>query len=411
MGCKTLLAAGASLACTSFVFADGAVKIETGLQGKSKAFTKNMTKVQKYRANRGGVPGTGSADILDRAAGDTISAATVMIGNAWTDTGNTSAFTDDWDETCPDTASGASPGSPDGFYLWSSTASSTVDISMCDAFTTYDSKLSVYDGSIGVGLGLSIACDDDTCSAGLGSPWVSEITGFNPGSGSTYFLMVDGWNVADSGNYQLRIGGAIPCTVTCPTGGLNADNGMCGYTGTANNAFAVDGNNGCFSNPPSPNAVNSLNCGDVYCGTTFLDSTLQVRDLDWFRFDYASTQDVVVSVISENPDGFQLFLVTNDGTCGSLPVLGTVSTGDDCSTLSVSLIGFSAGTSIFYIVGPFGLDPSLDCPNEQPYTLSVDACLCGPYLLGNINDTGSSQNVVDIDDLNVILANFGATCS
>ncbi|MCA9001204.1 MAG: hypothetical protein KDB61_04720, partial [Planctomycetes bacterium] len=68
-----------------------------------------------------------------------------MSGNSWSDTGNTSVLTDDWDETCPNTSPGASPGAPDGFYLWSSTASSTVDVSLCDAFTTYDTKLSVYD--------------------------------------------------------------------------------------------------------------------------------------------------------------------------------------------------------------------------------------------------------------------------
>ena len=408
---KTILAAGAALACTTFAFADGAVKIETGLNAKTKNLTKNMTKVQKYAANRGGIPGIASADILDRAAGDTISSATLMTGNAWSDTGNTSVLTDDWDETCPDTSPGASPGAPDGFYLWSSTASSTVDVSLCDAFSTYDSKLSVYDASIGVGLGLSIACDDDTCSAGLGLPWVSEIAGFAPGAGSTYYVMVDGWSAGDSGNYRLTVGAGVPCTVTCPTGGLIADNGLCGYTGTANNAFAVDGNNGCFANPADPNEANSLSCGDVWCGTTFLDSTLQLRDLDWFRFDYASTQDVVLSLVSGNPNGIQMFVVTNDGACASLPVLGTISTGTNCTTISLSLIGFTAGTSLFHIVGPFGTDPSLDCPNEQPYVLSVDACLCGPYLAGNIVNTGTSTDVVDVDDLNVVLANFGATCS
>lgn len=408
---KMLLAAGASLACTTFAFADGAVKIESGLNGKTKAMTKNMTKVQKYRANRGGVPGTGSADILDRAAGDTFSTATFFSGNAWSDTGNTSVLTDDWDETCPDTVSGASPGAPDGFYLWASTASSTVDISHCDAFSTYDSKISVYDASLGVGLGLSIACDDDACSAGLGFPWVAEIAGFVPSTGSTYYVMVDGWNAADAGNYRLTVGAGVPCTVVCPTGSLDPDNGVCGYTGTANNAFALDGNNGCFANPADPNEAASLNCGDVYCGTTFLDSTLQLRDLDWFRFDYASTQDVVISLVSQNPDGIQMFVIDAAGACASLPVIGTISTGDNCTTISVSLIGFSAGSSLYHIVGPFGTDPSLDCPNEQPYILSVVDCACGPYLDGNIVNTGSSTDIVDVDDLNVVLSNWGNTCS
>jgi len=407
---KTIIAAGAALACTTFAFADGAVKLESGLNVKTKTLTKNTTKVQKYRASRGGVAGIASADILDRVAGDTASSATVFAGNAWSDTGNTSIFTSDWDENCPDTSPGSTPGAPDGWYAWAPSATSSVDISMCDAFTTYDSKLAVYDPSVGVTLGLAVACDDDACSAGLGFPWVAEIVGFNAVNGSTYFIMVDGWSVGDAGNYKIVVGAGVPCTVTCPTGALIADNGLCGYTGTANNAFAVDGNNGCFEAVPSPNAVNILNCGDVYCGTTFLDSALQLRDLDWFRYDYANTNDVLLTLVTQNADGAEILVVTNDGACASLAILGSVGTGSNCTTVSLSLIGFTTGTSLFHIVGPFGLDPSLDCPNEQLYVLSVAACNCGPYLPGNIVNTGTSQDIVDVDDLNVVLSNWNQTC-
>ncbi|MCB0075096.1 MAG: hypothetical protein KDE20_26740, partial [Caldilineaceae bacterium] len=203
---KTIIAAGAALACTTFAFADGAVKLESGLNVKTKTLTKNTTKVQKYRASRGGVSGIASADILDRVAGDTASMATVFAGNAWSDTGNTSIFTSDWDETCADTSPGFTPGAPDGWYAWAPSATSSVDISMCDAFTTYDSKLAVYDPSVGVTLGLPVACDDDACSAGLGFPWVAEIVGFNAVNGSTYFIMVDGWSVGDAGNYKIVVG-------------------------------------------------------------------------------------------------------------------------------------------------------------------------------------------------------------
>lgn len=334
-----------------------------------------------------------------------------MVGNAWFDTGDTCTLTNDWDEICRDTVSGASPGARDVFYLWQATASSTVCLSLCDGFTAFDTKISVYDASIGVGLGQSIACDDDYCSAGLGMPWVSEISSFTPDAGSTYFVMVDGWSLGDCGNFRLGVGqSCASCFVVCPTGALDADNGLCGYTGTANNAFALDGNNGCFSNPPDPNQANQLNCGDVYCGTTFLDSTLQLRDLDWFRFDFAQTLDVTIAVASENPDGFQLVIANNDGACGALPILGSISSGDACETISVTLIGFPSGQSVFLIVAPFGTAPMYDCPNELPYVLSVQTCECGPYLPGNLDNSGTSSRVVDVDDLNVVLGNWGATC-
>lgn len=413
MGCKTILAAGASLACTTFVFADGAVQVKSGLTtGKSQTM-QGMSKARKAITNKGGIAGQGATGLVDRVAGDSPTSATAIAAVPFTDSGSTAALTNSWDESCPDTSPGAAPGARDGFYVWSPAAATTLDMTMCDVFTTYDTKLSVYDAGLGIGVGASIACDDDACVAGLGQPWVSEITGFAAAGGATYYIMVDGWSAGDFGNYQLVLGMAVPCTVVCPTGSLDPDNGICGYTGTFNSAFALDGNNGCFENPPDANATNPLNCGDVYCGTTFLDSLFQVRDLDWYTLSASTTADFVVSFVTQGPDGFQMFVVDAAAGCASLPTIGTVSVGDNCTTVTATLVGFTPG-DYFIIVGPFGTSADYDCSGalgEQPYILSLLDCDCGPYLTGNIDDGPTSNDIVNVDDLNVVLSNWNTTCS
>ncbi len=76
MGCKTILAAGASLACTTFVFADGAVQVKSGLNAHKSQTLQGMSKAQKYRANRGGIAGQGATGLVDRVAGDSPTPAT-----------------------------------------------------------------------------------------------------------------------------------------------------------------------------------------------------------------------------------------------------------------------------------------------------------------------------------------------
>ena len=108
--------------------------------------------------------------------------------------GSTVGFNDDYDEACPYTGS----TSPDVVYSFTPSSSMTVDISLCDSLSAYDTKVYVYDAGLN-----AIDCNDDAC-ANPTQTFLSLITGLELVGGNTYFVVVDGYG-GGSGNYELWV--------------------------------------------------------------------------------------------------------------------------------------------------------------------------------------------------------------
>ena len=93
----------------------------------------------------------------DRVGGEDIANAVEIVLDAsgfFTDTGNTCNFQDDYDEVCDYSGS----LSPDVVYSYAACEDGLLDITLCGAGTTFDSKLYVYENDASTLVG----CNDDS---------------------------------------------------------------------------------------------------------------------------------------------------------------------------------------------------------------------------------------------------------
>jgi len=127
----------------------------------------------------------------DRVGGDTVETATVIPGLPYSDIGNTSTFTHDYDVACSWTSD-----SPEVVYSFETTTTGwTVDVTLCVG-SAYDTKLYIANSALEV-----VACSDDSCPG-----YVSELMGVVLPAGDTYFFFVDGYGGA-AGDYTFDIDG------------------------------------------------------------------------------------------------------------------------------------------------------------------------------------------------------------
>lgn len=359
------------------------------------------------RASRGGRGMPGDWKPGARAGGDTPTSATVIPVTPHTylnysDVGNNALNTDAGMELCPDTIPGPE-GGRDAWYTLTAVEPVwyTVAITLCDVTTDFDTRLYVYEGSVTPGA--PVKCDDDTCSAGLGFPWVSVVVFPWQLPPNQYWIVVDGWSESDTGDYLLTLQSFIdePCLVNCLTSDV-LNPGPCLLGG--------DGDDGCFA--PNQDEFFAINCEETVCGTFFTDSVNNLRDLDWYELVLTQTNDVTALLISDPSAGHQLaFHDPIRAGCAppgdDQPVTLLVSTGDACSSTGFVLTGLTPGA--YWFAASMLSDPDdparHDCPNAVEYRLRI-ACDCGPYLEGNAN----GDAVIDFDDLNAVLGAWGSAC-
>ena len=137
-----------------------------------------------------------------RQGGDTMEDATVVteLGQL---TGTTVGYSDSYDEVCPYT--GAT--SPDVVYSF--TPETDVAVNMTTCYSTFDTKLYVYENEVGVLASTTTgdpACSDDTYPPGVDdcTAWTSYIEGVAMSAGNTYYLVVDGYGYSE-GDYVLDV--------------------------------------------------------------------------------------------------------------------------------------------------------------------------------------------------------------
>jgi len=136
--------------------------------------------------------------------GEDCGSATVIGALPYEDSGTTSGYSNDYDETCPYTGS----TSPDVVYSYTPATNMFVDIDLCvpGTNTDYDTKVYVYENDCTAAYH---ACNDDACSSPLYSSYVSALSAVSLTAGNTYYIVVDGYGSA-SGNYTLAVTEAVP---------------------------------------------------------------------------------------------------------------------------------------------------------------------------------------------------------
>ncbi|MFZ5432149.1 MAG: T9SS type A sorting domain-containing protein [Calditrichota bacterium] len=141
-----------------------------------------------------GLGGDRSGGNLDQG-GNTQATATPITALPYDVTGTTCGYDNTYDPYC----SGSSSHGSDVVYSFTPAYSMWVDISLCDPYTDFDTKLYVYRDNISSGN--RIACDDNSCP-GSDASLLQEVS---LSGGTTYYIVVDGYGYGTCGNYRLQV--------------------------------------------------------------------------------------------------------------------------------------------------------------------------------------------------------------
>jgi hypothetical protein len=213
--------------------------------------------------------------------GEDISSAIVIPGLAYSDTGNTCDYLDDYDEVCPYSGSTA----PDVVYAYTPASDVCVTIDLC--FSYYDTKVYVYENDDEH----LVCCNDDACSGpNYPSAYLSRIQCLPLTVGNTYYIVVDGYG-DECGTYILNVYEHVPppppCEISCPSGAIMEAEPGC---------FCLENdtwNGGCNSEPPVFQYLDPSCFYDpiVVCGKGAYDGNY--RDTDWYQIDVAEDNTII----------------------------------------------------------------------------------------------------------------------
>jgi hypothetical protein len=149
---------------------------------------------------------------------------------------------------CPgDLVGDCSLGANDVWYVFTAACTGPYEARTCLGITGFDTVVTVFDGTLGCGNLVQVACNDDNfCQvAGQGS---SSIAQWNANAGTTYYVSVGGF-LGIQGNFDLQVG----LTSTLTLNITNTPAGTLGYTLGGGPFFgvaytAITGNAGNFPN-------------------------------------------------------------------------------------------------------------------------------------------------------------------
>ena len=299
----------------------------------------------------------------------------------FTDTGDTSDNSDEFDAVCPYSGS----TSADVFYEMSGDLGE-ITITLCDSL--YDCKTYILDSAFNV-----FACNDDAC----GDDGFKSQLDANLVAGATYYLAVDGYTGAN-GAYTLTVDGFVPpepCDpFECPPGSNQSLDETCDDTG------ANDSNGGCNTGVPYVPIAE----GEVVCGTVWAAN--DTRDTDWYGYAHAGgTLDWTVEC-----DGpCVAFIISPEAQCASPAVLfAGDSAGATCGT-AVASGDLAAETYGMFVgiggAGGAGIFEGYACDSGfNGYTAFAGAGTPPPPpCLTDLDGNGAT----DFQDLVQILSNYG----
>ncbi len=302
----------------------------------------------------------------------------------FTDTGDTTGGTDDWDEVCPYTGS----TSPDHWYSYTPATDALISIDLCPS--GFDTKTYILDSNF-----VDIACDDDGCPKGGGPAFRSLLTDAQLIGGGTYYIVIDGWS-GDAGFYDLTITVDPPqCEVIECAGTPEGE--PCDDSG------APDTVNGGCNNTPA--VFGSVDCGETICGTTW--GVGGNRDIDWYEVNLVVPDFVTQTVLAESALRIVALTGISNGVCGSVGFSQGL-TLVACIEGSLTECYQELGTT-YFVVGNSDWD-TLPCGSEHPGNDYVMTITCGdapPIPRCELGDANGDCHIGHAD-LVVVLDNWGS---
>jgi hypothetical protein len=222
------------------------------------------------------IPNEPDPDLVAQG-GDDISSATPIGSLPFRDTGTTTGYNDDYDESCPWESL-----SPDVVYSYQAEADMIVCIDLCNG-SEYDTKLFVYENDYTPGE--PYACTDDDCPG-----FLSRLDDLFLAAGNTYYIVIDGYGGCH-GNYVLDVFETLDCVI-CPYGSTPEGEPDC-Y-----DDYEDHFNGGCGSDPF---VFGHISCGETVCGTsgTFMYGGSPMRDTDWYDFHMPVNGTVSITAKAE----------------------------------------------------------------------------------------------------------------
>ena len=300
--------------------------------------------------------GNAASPSEEQVGGDDIASALPINGMPYVDDGNTCAYNDDYDESCPYTGS----KSPDVVYSYTPESNQQLTFDLCNS--AYDTKIYVYENAVGN----LVACNDDACNDPAGNPFRSIVSCVYLTAGNTYYIVIDGY-FDDCGCYNLSAYFSSGCPAgcesdDCPPGAILEGEPVCG----TNYVDAFNG--GCNS---VPNVFSNVPCNATVCGAggNYTFNGLSYRDTDWYQFVLPVAASVTATICASFDA--QLAAINGNIGCGFITIICGPVYGPPGSTLSCTYAAPAGLNWIFVASSSFS-----GVPCGSPYILTVD---CGGY--------------------------------
>ena len=306
-----------------------------------------------------------------RQGGEDVGSAVTISSLPFTDTGTTSGYLDDYDETCPYSGS----TSPDVCYSYAPAADMSIDIDLCNS--SYDTKVYVYENSVTPGS--PFACDDDYYGSGdpCGS-WVSALLDLSIYGGNTYYIIVDGYG-GDSGDYEIEV------TENITTGYCSASGGGDEYIsgvqiGSIDNTGT--GSDGYYDYTALSTDLTQEETGvaiTITNGNVYSSDDLGIW-IDWNQDeDFEDTDENVVCTVNDGAQGTYYFDVPADAVEGNTRMRIRIKYyGSDC--------GSSCGSTTYGEVEDYTINVLSSGPGYSWLTLDGGNEVSGTILSGGADD-------------------------
>jgi hypothetical protein len=278
--------------------------------------------------------------------GDSFNTAILIPSLPFVGTGNTCAFSNDYDASC------AGGPAADLVFYYVPAVNQTVSFSLCGS--SYDTQLSVFEN----GPMNEIACNDDYC--GL----QSFIDCIELLAGRTYYIVVDGFGGGSCGDYELEIAVCGGCETDCPPDAQIEGESVC-Y-----DDYLDDYNGGCNSVPPVFTPIVCQGKIATVCGTagTYIYNDLDYRDTDWYSICVEESTLIGACVNGDFVSRVAIIQPGSGDGC-DLDILCIVDSDVPCQTACCEYYVGPGEYWIFVATAAFS-----GVPCGSPYTLHIRGC-------------------------------------
>ncbi len=261
----------------------------------------------KTNSHVGGNPGVPDG----RDGGEDMASAVIIGSLPFSDTGNTSDNSNDYDGECPYGYS----TSPDVVYSYTPTADILINVDLCGS--GYDTKTYIMTADLSL-----IACNDDFYNDDVCGTYVSLIEGAPLLAGTEYFIIIDGYG-GDAGDYILEVSEFVPlppCLVECGNGWVEGEPALGpGYE----DAFNGGCNSPEYGSPWGDLTQAADQDGElVLCGTAGWTDT--GRDTDW---NYLMLGELGIAEVTVDAEQLTAVYILSMTSCDDVEVVQSMTVG------------------------------------------------------------------------------------